>query len=196
MQRRVVITGLGVVTSIGLTVEEFWRNLCAGRSGVSPIECFDATEYEVKIASEVKNFDPSKWITKREQRRLDRFVQFAVASAAQAVEDAGLEFDKYDPARIGVVGEYFAFCLVPAPVRVGPSRVCPDVSIFSSPIREERSGCIGYKECSAVGDDYLSGVVAAFVGQLGGSGCSVNRGNRCIDVKGYINAVAHCDEAA
>jgi len=100
------------------------------------------------------------------------------------------------PARIGVVGEYFAFCLVPAPVRVGPSRVCPDVSIFSSPIREERSGCIGYKECSAVGDDYLSGVVAAFVGQLGGSGCSVNRGNRCIDVKGYINAVAHCDEAA
>ncbi|WP_304224551.1 beta-ketoacyl-ACP synthase II [Gracilinema caldarium] len=90
MKTKVVVTGMGAISPIGNTVEEFSVSLKAGKSGVGPITLFDASEFDVKIAGEVKNFDPSRWIDKKDARKMARFTQFAVAAAAQALEQAGL----------------------------------------------------------------------------------------------------------
>jgi len=90
MKTRVVVTGMGAISPIGNTVEEFSASLKAGKSGVGPITLFDASDFDVKIAGEVKNFDPSRWINKKDARKMARFTQFAVAAAAQALEQAGL----------------------------------------------------------------------------------------------------------
>lgn len=97
----VVITGLGVVTPIGIGVEAFWNGLVTGASGGSPIGSFDASDYPVRIAAEVKDFEPTKWIDAREVPRTDRFCQMGVAAACLAWEHAGL--DDVDRARVGVV---------------------------------------------------------------------------------------------
>ncbi|SFU56392.1 beta-ketoacyl-ACP synthase II [Alicyclobacillus macrosporangiidus] len=102
MKRRVVITGLGVVTPIGSDVPTFWRNLVEGRSGVSRIDAFDVSDYPTKIAAVVRDFNPEPYIDKKELRRLDRFTQFAIAAARQAVEDAGLEIHEENAERVGV----------------------------------------------------------------------------------------------
>jgi len=101
--RRVVITGLGAVTSLGIEKETFWKNLCEGRSGIRLITLFDPSEFPTQIGGEVKDFDPSPWIDKREQRRIDRFGQFAIVAGVHAVEDSGLDFSKVDRDRSGVV---------------------------------------------------------------------------------------------
>ncbi|PDO11206.1 MAG: beta-ketoacyl-[acyl-carrier-protein] synthase II [Candidatus Reconcilbacillus cellulovorans] len=104
MTRRVVVTGMGVVTSLGRDLETFWNNLCAGVSGVSRIESFDASSLPTQIAAEIKDFDPEAFMDRKEVRRTDRFVQFAVAAAKLALEDAGLRIgDNADPERVGVV---------------------------------------------------------------------------------------------
>jgi 3-oxoacyl-[acyl-carrier-protein] synthase II len=102
-KRRVVITGLGCVTSLGESVEELFASLCAGKSGISLIESFDVSEYPVKIGGEVKNFDVTKYVDQRESKRMDRFTQFAVAAASQAVKDGGLDFSKENVKRVGVI---------------------------------------------------------------------------------------------
>ena len=89
--KRVVITGIGAITPIGLCAEEFCRNLCDGVNGIDTITRFDATEYKVKLAAEVKNFDPGAFMEKSVARKNDRFVQFAVAAARQAADDSGIE---------------------------------------------------------------------------------------------------------
>ena len=99
MHRRVVITGLGAVTPLGLTVPEFWDNLLKGVSGVAPITHFDASDFAVKIAAEVKGFEPENYLGKKEVRR---FVQLAVAAARMAVDDASLIIDKDNAEDIGV----------------------------------------------------------------------------------------------
>jgi 3-oxoacyl-[acyl-carrier-protein] synthase II len=100
---RVVITGLGVVTSLGRDLETFWSNLTAGKSGVSMIENFDVTEYPTRIAAEVKNFNLDEYVEKKESRRMDRFVQFAVAASIEALKDANLNVkEDTDPERVGV----------------------------------------------------------------------------------------------
>ncbi|MEK7269822.1 MAG: beta-ketoacyl-ACP synthase II [Planctomycetota bacterium] len=101
--RRVVITGIGIVSSVGLDPESFWESNKAGRSGVSRIECFDTTGFDVNFAGEVKAFDPLKWISKRDEKRIDRFAQFAIAAADQAVCMSGLDFAKEDRTRIGTI---------------------------------------------------------------------------------------------
>ena len=101
--RRVVITGLGTVTSLGLDTQTMWRALCEGKSGVAPITGFDATRFETRIASEVKNFDPGQWMDPREARRMERFCWFGIASAEEAVKDAGLDFSKEDLTMAGTV---------------------------------------------------------------------------------------------
>jgi 3-oxoacyl-[acyl-carrier-protein] synthase II len=103
MRRRVVITGLGTINSLSSDTDEFWSRLCAGGSGISYIESFDTSEFSVKIAGEVKDFEPEKFVDPREVRRLDRFALFALAAADIAVKDAGLDFSKEDPFACGVL---------------------------------------------------------------------------------------------
>jgi 3-oxoacyl-[acyl-carrier-protein] synthase II len=95
---------MGIVTSLGSDLETFWSNLVAGKSGVSRIESFDVSEYPTQIAAEIKDFNPEDYIDRKEARRMDRFVQFAVAAGKMAVQDAGLELGvNVDPERVGVI---------------------------------------------------------------------------------------------
>lgn len=104
MKRRVVITGLGVVSPVGIGLDEFWTNLLAGKSGVGPITQFDASEFPVRIAGEVKNFDPVSFVGDRKTvRHMDRNAQFAMAAAIMAYKDAGLDMEKEDPNRAGTI---------------------------------------------------------------------------------------------
>lgn len=100
---RVVITGMGAITPLGDDVETFWSNLCAGKSGVTKITRFDATAYSTRIAAEVKDFDPTRWMERKEAKRNDRFVQLAIGAARQAVEAARLDVPNLDADRIGVI---------------------------------------------------------------------------------------------
>ena len=103
MLKRVVITGLGVVSPIGIGKETFWQNLIAGKSGVGPITHFDATAYSSQIAAEVKDFNPGDYLDKKEARRLVRFIQFAVAASQLAVKDAALTINSDNATEIGVL---------------------------------------------------------------------------------------------
>jgi 3-oxoacyl-[acyl-carrier-protein] synthase II len=100
---RVVITGLGAVTPIGIGVEEFWNGIREGKCGVDSITRFDASDYKVKIAAEVKDFVPENYMEKREVRKLDRYCQFALAAAKEAVEHSELNLDEIDSERFGVI---------------------------------------------------------------------------------------------
>ena len=103
MMKRVVVTGMGAVTPLGQTVAALWQSLLAGRSGIGPITCFDAQAYPARIAGEIKDFDPAQYLSPKEVKRTERFVQFAVAAAKQAVADAGVDVSKEDPFECGVV---------------------------------------------------------------------------------------------
>jgi 3-oxoacyl-[acyl-carrier-protein] synthase II len=103
-EHRVVVTGLGAVTPMGNDVPAFWQALKNGRSGVGPLTTFDAAKFDSRIAGEVKGFDPVIYgLSSKDTRRMDKFVQYAVASAHQAVKQAGLDFSQEDPQRIGVL---------------------------------------------------------------------------------------------
>ena len=99
--RRVVITGIGIINPIGDTIDEYFNSLIKGKSGAGIITHFDVSEFSSKIACEVKNFDPTKYIDAKEAKRMDRFVQFGMSAVKMAVEDAGIDFSKYDPFRVG-----------------------------------------------------------------------------------------------
>ncbi len=103
MRRRVVVTGIGCLTPIGIGKEEFWSSLLAGKSGVNYITKFDTTDYPTKIAAEVKDFNPEDYIDKKEMKKMDRFTQFAVAASKMAMEDAGLNSESLEAERFGVV---------------------------------------------------------------------------------------------
>lgn len=100
---RVVITGLGAITPIGNTLEEYWEGLMAGRNGIDLITAFDASEHACRIGGEVKGFDPYEFISKKEAKRMDRFSQFAVAASKQAIADAGLIIDESNAPDVGVM---------------------------------------------------------------------------------------------
>ena len=102
-KRRVVVTGLGVVSPAGNNVEDLWKSVVEGISGVKRLTCFDPTHFTCKIGAEVRNFDPSSYLSPKEIKRMDRFVQFAVVSAKMAVADSRLELAKEDLNRIGVM---------------------------------------------------------------------------------------------
>ncbi len=103
MRKRVVITGLGALSSIGLSVEETWQGLLAGKSGAAPITHFDVSDHKTTFAAEVKGFDADELFGRRDARRMDRYSQFALATALQAVEDAGLQINDENRDRIGVL---------------------------------------------------------------------------------------------
>ncbi len=131
MGRRVAVTGLGAITPVGHDKDQLWESLCNGKSGISNITSFDTTGQDVLIAGEASDFEPSKWFDKKEERRLDRFTQFAVASAALAIEDSGLDLDKVDKRKAGsIIGTGIGGIIeIEAQHKVllerGPSRVSP-----------------------------------------------------------------------
>lgn len=103
MKKRVVVTGIGAVTPIGIGKEAYWNALRAGTCGIDTITRFDASEYTAQIAGEVKDFDPADYMNKKEAKRMDRFTQFAVAAAGMALEDSKIDMDKITPERFGTI---------------------------------------------------------------------------------------------
>ena len=101
MSRRVVVTGLGAITPIGNSVEEFWNGVKEEKIGFDTITYFDPTEYRAKLAAQVKDFDPAQYMDKKAERRMEQFCQFAVAAAGEAIKDAGLDMEKEDPFMVG-----------------------------------------------------------------------------------------------
>lgn len=102
MSRRVVVTGLGAITPIGNNVEEFWNGLKEKKVGIGPITYFDTADYKAKLAGEVKDFDPKQHMDPKAAKRMEKFCQFAVCAAKEAIEDAGLNMEQEDPFRVGV----------------------------------------------------------------------------------------------
>jgi 3-oxoacyl-[acyl-carrier-protein] synthase II len=101
--KRVVITGLGAITPLGNSVNEFWKNIVEGKSGVGPITRFDTTLFKTKFAAEVKNFTATDYFEKNEGRKYDLFTQYAVASAEEAIRNADLDFSNLNKNKIGVI---------------------------------------------------------------------------------------------
>ena len=128
---RVVVTGLGAVTPLGNSVPEYWRAICEGRSGVGPITRFDPKRLDCRIAAEVKGFDPLKVIEKKELKKLDLFIQYAIAAGVEAVESAKIDFSQMDPTRAGaLIGSGIGGILSVLEwhkvlLEKGPSRVSP-----------------------------------------------------------------------
>ncbi|MDH5427916.1 MAG: beta-ketoacyl-ACP synthase II [Nitrospirota bacterium] len=129
--RRVVVTGLGLVTPLDVGVPKSWEKLCQGQSGIGPISRFDASQYSVRIAGEVKNFDPADFIEKKEIKKMDTFIHFAVAASQEAVDDAKLVVDSHNAERVGVyigagigglpaIEHYHKILLERGPDRVSP----------------------------------------------------------------------------
>ncbi len=168
--RRVVVTGLGLVTPLDIGVSKTWKKLCQGESGIGPISRFDASQYSVRIAGEVKNFDPAAYIEKKEIKKMDTFIHFAVAASQEAMDDAKLVVDAHNEERVGVyigagIGglpaiEHYHKVLLER----GPDRVTP----FFIPM---------------VIINLASGQVAIRYGAKGPNACSVTAcatGNHCI----------------
>src|SRR5580765_4380698 len=102
-KRRVVVTGIGMISPLGIGNEPTWQGLLDGRSGIGPITKFDASAYACRIAGEVRGFNAEQWIEKKEVKKSDTFIHYAVAAAQMAVDDAKLELPKEDPDRVGVI---------------------------------------------------------------------------------------------
>lgn len=102
-QRRVVVTGMGALTPLGNTVSEFWNNLIAGKSGAAPITRFDTTRFKTKFACEIKGYDPLNYFEKQEVRKIDPFTQYALITSDEALKDSGLDLEKIDKTRVGVI---------------------------------------------------------------------------------------------
>jgi 3-oxoacyl-[acyl-carrier-protein] synthase II len=101
-KRRVVVTGIGMLTPLGNDVDTTWNNILAGKSGIADITRFDATAFSTRFAGEVKGFNPEDYIAKKETKKMDRFIQFGIAAGIQALRDAQIDIEKVDPERIGV----------------------------------------------------------------------------------------------
>lgn len=211
MSRRVVITGMGVVSPVGESVKEFWENLLAGTNAVDTITRFDASEFRATLAAEVKNFDPSKFMEKSEARKLDRYAQFAMAAAAQAVSDSNIE-ENIAPEKLGV---YFGSGIGGFDTMIkenenlinrGPTRVSPmfvpkmisNIAAGNIAIKYGAKGpCISISTACATGsscigeayrcikDGYADAIIS------GGSEASINP----LGVAGFINCMALCESS-
>lgn len=103
MSRRCVITGMGVVSPLGSTVDSMWENAKNGVCGIDNITKFDATDFKVKVAGEVRDFDAEKYMTKKDIKRNDPFAVYAMGAAVQAMDDSGIDMEKEDASRVGVI---------------------------------------------------------------------------------------------
>src|ERR1700730_4288099 len=106
--KRVVITGIGAITPLGNSVNEFWENIVAGKSGAAPITKFDTSKFKTRFGCEVKDFDVTKYIEKKEIKKYDLFTQYAIAASDQAIKDAGLDFITMTEAEQSEVGVIWA----------------------------------------------------------------------------------------
>ncbi|KOY13124.1 beta-ketoacyl-ACP synthase II [Paenibacillus xylanivorans] len=151
---RVVITGMGIISPLGNDVHTFWNGLVEGKSGISPIEAFDTTSYKTKIAGMVRDFDGEERFGRKEARRMDRFVQFTVAAADQALADSGLVMDHVDRERVGAyigsgIGgiqtlmEQGKILSERGPARVSPTLVPMMISNMAAAMVSMRFGCWG-----------------------------------------------------
>ncbi len=102
-RKRVVVTGLGAITPIGNTLQEYWEGLSSGRNGIGPITLFDPSNHSCRIAGEVKGFDPHEYLERKEAKRMDRFAQFAIAASKQAIADASFEINDLNAEQVGIV---------------------------------------------------------------------------------------------
>ena len=100
--KRVVVTGMGAVTPIGITVEKFWESVLEGKVGIGPIQNFDTTQYKAKLSAEVIDFDPKAYIEPKAAKRMDRFSQMAVTASIEAMQDSGLNIEEEDSYRLDV----------------------------------------------------------------------------------------------
>lgn len=103
MSKRVVITGAGVISALGFGLDQFWANIKEGKNGISTVTRFDITDFPTKVAAEIKDFEPTNYIDKKEARRMDRFTQYALAAAKLAIEMSAIDFKKMDSFRAGVI---------------------------------------------------------------------------------------------
>jgi 3-oxoacyl-[acyl-carrier-protein] synthase II len=101
-RRRVVVTGLGIISPVGNTVAQAWEAVTAGRSGIGPISRFDTASFPTKIAGEVRNFDPASYLPAKEVRRFDTFIHYGLAAGIDALRDSGLDLDKVEREQVGV----------------------------------------------------------------------------------------------
>ena len=101
-RRRVVVTGVGAVTPVGLSAAESWENIVAGKSGVAPLTLFDVSDFSVQFGASVKNFDVETVIPRKDAKKMDTFIHYGIAAAKEAIEDAGLEITEENAERIGV----------------------------------------------------------------------------------------------
>jgi beta-ketoacyl-acyl-carrier-protein synthase II len=158
MTRRVVVTGLGVVAPNGNNLEDFWANIKAGKSAIAPITKFDSARLSVKMAAEVKDFDPSLHIDKREMKRMDLFCQYAVAASMMAVENASLDTESVDSERFGVLigvglGGLMTFeknhqiLLEKGPRRISPLFIPMMIPNMASGMVSIMTGAKGVNEC-------------------------------------------------
>ena len=101
--KRVVVTGLGALTPIGNNIDDFWQGLANGKSGGAPITYFDTSKFKTNFACELKHFNISDFLDRKEQRRMDKFTQYAMVSTEEAINDSGLDLDSIDKLRVGVI---------------------------------------------------------------------------------------------
>ncbi len=157
-EKRVVITGMGAVTPFGEGVDLFWEELTAGNSAIKPITLFDCSAYETRIAGEVYGFDPEKWIDRKEVKKADRFVQFAVAASRMAVDDAALTIDAELGERMGVIigaglgglptiEEFHTTLMTKGPKRVSPFYIPKLIANMAPGYVSMQLGLKGPNEC-------------------------------------------------
>jgi 3-oxoacyl-[acyl-carrier-protein] synthase II len=169
-RRRVVITGLGVVTPLGIGVEKTWQALIAGESGIATITRFDASEYVCQIAGEVKDFNPGDYIDKKEIKKMDRFIHFAVAASQEAVDDAGLKITPDNANRVGVY------------IGAGIGGL-PAIEHYHNVLKEKGPGRVSPFFIPMVIINLASGQVAIRFGARGPNSCAVTAcatGNHCL----------------
>lgn len=209
MSKRVVVTGLGVVSPVGNDVKSFWDGLLSGKNGIDKITRFDASEFKATLAAEVKDFDPSEYMEKSEARKLDRFSQFALAAAAQAVSDSSIE-NAVKPERFGVyfgsgIGGFDTMVaehnnlIAKGPKRVSPMMIPKMISNIAAgniAIKYGAKGpCISISTACATGSSCIGEAYRAIAGGFadaiiaGGSEASINP----LGVAGFINCMALCE---
>lgn len=131
MKRRVVVTGLGAITPIGNSIDSFWNSVKEGKNGIEKIKSFDTTDFKVKVAAEVKNFNAEEYLGKKDAKRLDRFIQFALISAKECIKNSNIDLESVDKERFGVIfgsgigGLITIENQMTALINRGPSRVSP-----------------------------------------------------------------------